>query len=249
MSIPQDPPPPERAPSGHPPAMGPWIDSVVRIHIDGAGYFQGMLVEVTVTGIVVDFPLEDAPDLAVSDEVKIALSTDRLASSLKTPALVVHKGEDECRCRYRLEISSEARVALTVLIDGRSVYRAPPDNNLPVPVLLWNEGQDTSIEGILNDSSRTGLSVFVRAEDGLRLNERARIGMRMQLPGDQTPIQLWGSLRHQQVAGWATRVGVEFEKLGPAELSDDQERFMAYAMNRQVQMLRQFRSPREPARP
>jgi hypothetical protein len=248
MSIPPNSPVPVEDPSGHPDSIGHWIDSVVRIYIDGSGYFQGILVEVTASGIVVDFPLDVAPDLPVSKEVKIALSTDRLASSLNTPALVVYKGEDEYRCRYRFEISSEARVALTVLIDGRSVYRAPPDPLHPVPVLLWNEGQETSIEGILNDSSRTGLSVFVRAEDGPRLSEGARIGMRVQLPGDQKPIQLWGSLRHQQVAGWATRVGIEFEQLGPAEFSDDQERFVGYVMNRQVQILRQFSPPREPAR-
>jgi len=115
---------------------GQWIDSVVRLYIDGMGYFQGILVEVTSAGIVVDFPLVDAPDLPVSEEVKIALSTDRLASSLKTPALVVYKGEDEYRCRYRFEISGEARMALTVLIDGRSVYRAPTDSNAPMAVAI-----------------------------------------------------------------------------------------------------------------
>ena len=232
-------------PSGTSPAAGQWIDSVVRLYIDGAGYFQGILVEVTSTGIVVDFPLSEAPDLPVSGQVNIALSTDRLASSLKTPALVVYKGEDEYRCRYRFEISGEARLALTVLIDGRSVYRAPPDTHHPVVVTLWNDGQAGQIEGILNDSSKTGLSVFVKAEDSQRLKEDARIGMRMQLPGDTTPIQLWGAVRHEQTSGWATRIGIEFEHVGAAEFSEDQERFINYVMNRQIEMLRQFRSSRE----
>ena len=209
---------------------GPWIDSVVRLYIDGAGYFQGILVEVTPSGIVVDFPLTEAPELPVSEEVKIALSTDRMASSLKTPALVVFKGEDEYRCRYRFEISHEARTALTVLIDGRSVYRAPPDMNRPIVVTLWNDGEASQIEGILNDSSKTGMSVFIRAEDGRRLKDAGRIGIRLQLPNETAPIQMWGHVRHEQTSGWATRVGIEFEHQAAADYSEDQERFFNYVM-------------------
>jgi hypothetical protein len=231
--------------SNTPTLHGQWIDSVVRLYIDGMGYFQGILVEVTSAGIVVDFPLSDAPDLPVSEEVKIALSTDRLASSLKTPALVVYKGEDEYRCRYRFEISGEARMALTVLIDGRSVYRAPPDSNAPVAVTLWNEGHQNTVEGILNDSSKTGMSVFVKAEEAQRLLPNARLGVRLLLPREKTPIQLWGVVRHVHTSGWATRLGIEFEQRGPAEYSEDQERFIAYVLGRQVEMLRQFRGPRE----
>jgi hypothetical protein len=215
-------------------------DSIVRLYVDGQGYFQGVLVEVSSGALVVDFPLSEAPELAVKKEVQLSLSTDRLSSSLKLTAMTAYRGEDEYRCRYRFDISSDVHIALSTLIDGRGNCRVTPGSEVRIEVLFKDDEKDDEIFASLEDASKTGLSLAATLCGDAPFPIGHKVSMRFSLLGDREPLNLSGVIRHHKKHDMGILFGIEFDHRAAARFPNDLDRFTGFVMRRQVDLLKQF---------
>ena len=218
--------------------------SIVRLYLSGQGYFQGIVTSMSTSGIMVDFADDKRPDVPPGAAVELALSSDRLHSSLRLPARAAGHEEDAVSRRYSFAIDLEAQAALRALIDARNECRITPNVETPILVMLRQPGGEVYVEGGLDDVSRTGLSVFVRKEDGDTIRQEELTRISFLLPGEKAPIQLCGFLRHTKDEEEQVRLGFEFTPGANEENARDVERYHAYVEALKDELLAHLRACR-----
>lgn len=217
-----------------------WSDQLVRVYIDGMGYFQGIAAEVSSNAILVDFPVTHAPALIASQVIPLAFSSSRRESSLKFQAKVVYRGEDKYRCRLRFEIDQETQMALTTLIEARGEYRISANTKRPITVAIHNGGDGMFVESVLENFSTLGLSLIVRSEDVEYLTPQGQLKLAFTVPGDPDPYNMHGILRYSRPHGAFQQLGVEIEPSDDPVIRDSLGRFQRYVRKCQGWVLAQL---------
>ncbi len=216
--------------------------SIVRLYIADQGYFQGVVTGMNTSGITVDFATHECPDVPEGRAIELALSSDRLNSSLRLPALPIGFEDNPTRRRYTFEIDLEVQLALRALIEGRNDCRVTPNVENRILVMMRQAGDDCFVQGALDDVSRTGLSTMV--EDGqaevLKKDEPTRISFI--IPGERTPVQLGGFFRHSAEVDGQVRLGFEFTPGANAENENDLIRFRWYVESLKDELLSHLRA-------
>lgn len=217
-----------------------WSDQLVRVYIDGMGYFQGIAAEVSSTAILVDFPVTHAPALIASQEIALAFSSSRRESSLKFEATVVYRGEDKYRCRLRFEIGHETQMALTTLIEARGEYRVSANTRRPITVAIYNGSDRMFVESVLENFSTLGLSLIVRSEEVELLTPQGQLKLAFKVHGDPDPYSMDGILRYSRPQGAFQQLGVEIVPSSDPVIRDSLERFQRYVRKCQGRVLAQL---------
>lgn len=216
--------------------------SIVRIYLNRQGYFQGIVTSMSTCSLTVDFPLDEVPELNSNSTIELALSSDRLKSSLRLPALPKSFRDEKNRRRYTFEIDVEAQMALKALVDGRNECRVSPDVNNPIHVLMRQPQRDALIDGSLDDVSRTGLSALVRPEYADVLSKDELTSISFLIPGERTPLQLGGFFRHAEIFEGQCRIGFEFTPSANECNESDLIRFRWYVESLKDELLSHLRA-------
>jgi len=216
--------------------------SIVRLYIADQGYYQGVVTGMNASGITVDFTLDECPEVPEGKRIELALSSDRLQSSLRLPAVPTSFKDNQVRRRYVFEIDIEVQMALRALIEGRNDCRVTPNVENQVFVMMRQVGEDCYLQGGLDDVSRTGLSVFVNERDAdiLKKDEPTRISFI--IPGERTPVQLGGFFRHSEMIDGRMRLGFEFTPGANAHNENDLIRFRWYVEALKDELLSHLRA-------
>ncbi len=216
--------------------------SIVRLYIADQGYFQGSVSSMTPSGITVDFSADDHPDVPIGQSIELAISSERLSSSLRLPALPRTFEANSERRRYFFEIELSVQMALRALIDGRNECRVTPNVVNPILVMMRQKSNDLYIEGTLEDASGAGMSVTVQAECFGALNENEPTRVSFSIPGDRNPVQLSATYRHSKIVNGQTRFGFEFTE-GLNETNEhDLARFRRYVGSLKDELLSHLRA-------
>ncbi len=223
-----------------------------RVSVDGTtdlraavrtpdGDRAGQLMDVSAAGAGMHFTGEDAPNLAVGDDVDLVFRSKRL--NLTVAARVQHRTEHEDGRRYGFRFLQPQQFGAALppgareIFNRRRVGRIAPDPMCPVPVMLSPYPEGPPIEARLQDISELGAGVGVEGprEEGLRDTTEVRVTI--ELP-DVAPVQMVGYIRYRRLGGRRIFYGIEFDD----ELTDDWERQVEaierYVISRQRAMLR-----------
>ena len=216
--------------------------SIVRLYLNRQGYFQGIVTSMSTCSLTVDFPSEEIPQLAEGTVIELALSSDRLKSSLRLPAQAKSFRDDKNRRRYTFEIDIEAQMALKALVDGRNECRVSPNVNNPIHVLMRQPSRDALIDGSLDDVSRTGISALVKPEFADVLSKDELTTISFLIPGERTPVQLGGFFRHSETSEGQCRMGFEFTPGANECNENDLIRFRWYVESLKDELLSHLRA-------
>lgn len=216
--------------------------SIVRLYIADQGYYQGIVTDMSVNGISVDFALEDCPEIPEGRVIELALSSDRLHSSLRLPAMPLSYKDNQTRRRFVFEIDIEVQMALRALIEGRNDCRVTPNVENRVLVMMRQAGEDCFVQGGLDDVSRTGLSALIRVEDANMLQQDEPTRISFIIPGERTPVQLGGFFRHSEAVDGQVRLGFEFTPGANTDNENDLVRFRWYVESLKDELLSHLRA-------
>lgn len=212
--------------------------AVVRIEAGKNRYHDGVLSEVSDSGLAIDFPLSGAPNLWVGQEIQMNVAGPRLGSSVQAVGRVRLRIEDGARCRYRFESGADDLGALRLLVERRGLQRVEPYEELWVRICN-PEGESLAV-GRVRDLSRAGMRVFVGLQDREQVAHLRACLLVLQFPGDTTATQLFAEVRSEAKSAEGVALGFEYIA-GPASpfvsTLERIERFVADSVVEQFEQL------------
>lgn len=215
--------------------------TLVRLYVGSQGYFQGVVMNMSTTGVLVDFPGSNAPVLRDGETVELAISAERLTSSLRLASTVSGQSRDGKRMRYAFDIDTGSQMALRALVEGRRECRVAPSPGRPIFVLLRQEEYGLYLEATLEDVSKNGLSVMFPDPNVPSLVTNTPTKITLLLPDEKMPVRLEGYARNEQRQDGDRRLGIEFVGATPEMLSEDRIRYMVYVDSLKDDILRHLR--------
>jgi c-di-GMP-binding flagellar brake protein YcgR len=220
-------------------AVDPTTDLRATIRLP-AGDLDGQLMDVSAAGAGMRFKGDDAPNLAVGDEVELVFRSKKL--TLAVPARVQHRTEDDDGRRYGFRFLQPQKLAASIppgareLFNRRRVNRITPDPMCPVPVMLSPYPEGPPVEARLQDISELGAGVSVEGSREEVLRDTLGVRVTIELPA--APVQMVGLIRYRRLGGHAIFYGIEFDDELTDEWGRQVEAIERYIIMRQREMLR-----------
>ncbi len=214
----------------------------VRLYVASQGYFQGVVMTMTTQGVVVDFPGNDAPELRDGEKVELAISAERLTSSLRLAAIVSGHTRDGKRMRYAFDIDQGSQMALRALVEGRRECRVAPSPSRPIFALLRQEEYGIYVETALDDVSKNGLADIFPDPNTPSLVSNVPVRITLLLPDQKLPVRIEGIARNEQRRDNERRLGIELPTVqSGAPISEDRMRYSQYVDGLKDELLRHLR--------
>ncbi len=181
---------------------------VARLTSPESGDFEGLVIQVGVESVVVEFPRSAAPTLPLAQLFHVAFTGAGLELPVEVPATIVRRDENPLSRSYRLALDPAAGVELHRAFLGRRVPRVRPEQSFAVEIRS-PVGDDT-FRGRVHDISSAGVSIVVDSADEQNLYRLGAVRLCFSLPGDQDSLVFTGMIRHRRFEDGEIRYGIEF---------------------------------------
>ncbi len=218
----------------------PIPDLFLSIDIDEGQYFTAPVREISVTEAWADFPAEQAPLLAVGQQVNLLFTGLRFTGTATVRAWVAYREEEDdgARC-YQFQLDRADGTALYGAIQRRHWFRVTPDPFHPVRITLRPKGKEGRTAALLNDISEGGLSALINKEEEWALAGSDTFEIALRLPGCDAQIGFSGEVRYRRLVGAAVQYGIRFHPEAEG-FEEQRERVRAYVDVRRTAMMRRL---------
>ena len=220
-------------------------DDAVTADLTGKrGRANGDVVDLSLKGATVLFPVAQAPNFAVGESVTVDLHSVKGSLRLvQVRATVETRSELEEARRFGLSFSdpavlrSKLSARLLRLFNQRKAIRVEPSDSAPVDVLVCVE--ELECVARLRDISAEGVGLVVDAESDARLSRVANVILKLQLPPDGRILTFRASIRNRtsQEAESAVHYGLRLEPSGTTDFSEQQTHVVNYVTDRKRESL------------
>jgi c-di-GMP-binding flagellar brake protein YcgR len=200
----------------------------------------GIVVDVTVDGAGVRFPLSTAPNIAIGEKVELEFASQQ-QKILSVSAFVRFRREEETVRRYGLEflerdvVEQQLPPALARLFNRRGAFRVRPDAAAPIDVTLEGFLSKGSVERTtvaLVDLSVTGMAVTVGPDFEKAFAGNVDVRVSMELPGYPDDINLGAVIRYRKLLEEGVHYGIWFDPERTANFARQRRAIMDYVVRR-----------------
>ena len=220
-------------------------DDAVTADVTGeSGRANGGVVDLSLKGATVLFPVAQAPNFAVGESVTVDLHSAKASLRLvQVRATVQTRSELEDARRFGLTFSDPAVLRsklcarLLRLFNQRKAFRVKPSESAPVDVRVCIE--ELEVVARLRDISSDGVGLLMDAESEARLSRVVNVIVKLQLPPDSRTLTFRASIRNRtrQDAEGAVHYGLRLEPSGTTDFSEQQTHVVNYVMDRKRELL------------
>ena len=212
----------------------------VTLSSGGQTLAPGIVVDVTVDGAGVRFPLATAPNIAIGEKVDLEFASQQ-QKILAVSAFVRFRREEETVRRYGLEfldrelVEKQLPPALARLFNRRGAFRVRPDPAAPVSVTLEGFVSKGSVERTtvpLVDLSVTGMAVTVGTDFEKAFSGNVDVRVSMELPGYPDDINLGAVIHYRKLLGDGVHYGIGFDPERTANFARQRRAIMDYVVRR-----------------
>lgn len=198
---------------------------------------QGVVVDNDACSVLVEFPRKKSPVLPIAEVVLLTLTATEPKNELAVQARVVVQSRRDDQMVYRFRLPAPEAPEVARMLRRRNAFRAKPDPQEPVHVLLHTESDRTS-HAELCDLSTTGAWLVIDADDESHLCDDGQLKLSFRLPGEDALFELFADIRTRALRGSAIHYGVEFDAARTPRMSVQRERISSYVLERQLDMIR-----------
>ena len=218
-------------------------DLALRGKVSGeSGQAFGEVLDLSLTGCVVWFAIEQSPRFFIGEKVALSVDGDR-AGAVRVLATVRARTELDGfrRFEFAFEISSALRARLSVGLlrsfNERKAVRVEPGVTVLVTLQIPSRGFQTT--GRMRDVSVDGVGVVIDFESERTLSRVLQVGVEFTLPDGGRPMRLEASIRNRSRLddGHGVYIGLCFD---PQTSSADfvcQRKLTEFVMARQRELL------------
>lgn len=220
-------------------------DDAVTADVTGEkGRANGEVVDLSLKGATILFPVAQGPNFTVGESVTLDLHSVKASLRLvQVRATVQARSELEDARRFGLSFSdpavlrSELSARLLRLFNQRKAFRVEPSDSVPVDVRVCVE--ELEIVARLQDISSAGVGLLMDAESEARLSRVENVILKLQLPPDGRILTFRASIRNRtrQEAEGAVHYGLRLESSGTPRFSEQQTDVVNYVMDRKRDLL------------
>lgn len=229
--------------------MRPPEDLRLRIRIDRRTEFETGVIELALERTVVEFPPEEAPLLAVGQEVELRFLGGRLDGPVPIRAWVIYRGDRTSARELHFRLDRSHGSALQARLNRRRAFRVTPEPNAPIQVRLRGPEGDRRATAVLHDISESGLSALVGPDDEGRMMDLTQVRVQFALPGEHLgrnekipALDVVGAIRYRRLEGPAIYYGIEFDAEASADFTAQRRLIQDYVEIRRTEMMQRVRS-------
>ncbi len=208
---------------------------VVSVDALAGESFEGRVIDLTDTSVLIEFPLPDGPDLPIAEATELVFTGENLASPRIANARVASWRGDGTSTFYRFTIKRSDSAALSIAEFEHRSWRITPCDDCYVGLGWDQEGKEESVSASLGDISESGVSALLGAEADRALvkaqgsrppTDRWKLRVTTRLPGNEEPLSVPGWVLYRVQADSMIKYGVEFQS-GVGTLPDGQVQTVA----------------------
>lgn len=206
----------------------------------GQDAMPGVVVDVTVEGAGVRFPLSTAPTVAMGAEVELEFGSRR-ERVLTVAARVRFRREEESYRRYGLEFIDRELVerqlppALARLFNRRGAFRVRPEDGQVIEITLEGFLDSGGVERTtvaLVDLSVTGMAVTVPHEFEEKFAGNVDVRVSFELPGYNDLLNLGATIHYRKLLDDGVHYGIGFNPQRTANFTRQRKAIMDYVVKR-----------------
>ncbi len=201
---------------------------------------KGQVVDLSNGGVGAKFDREQAPVLAIGDELELAFYwCDQEFESLGIQAQVVSRNDAEHSVRYGfafLESPSLGHVTLHQIFNKRGAYRAKPEPGEEVEVQVSAHNQalkEPLLTATLSDISVIGMGISTGPGQDAILKDHPVVDVTFKLPGASKLRTLAARIVARELRGHVIHYGLQFSRAMSQHLSTEEDEIAAFVKRRE----------------
>ena len=220
--------------------------------------FQGRVVDLSATGVGVEFPPSVDLALGTNTAQRLEVRYWKLEKPVEIEVAVVTKRESEHGHRYGFRFIESADFGEQFqLFNRRSAFRVEPDPDVPIDVWLQHLSGDArvaadesaklnlrlgdkEVQARLVDISVDGLSAHVEGT-AVALEVGGSLALRLTFPTDSEVARFEARVARVQEGDVGVSLGVSFDEEATERFGEQQAIVQRYVMSRQRELLRRLR--------
>ena len=193
---------------------------------------SGSLININLNGAAISFPADQCPDFKPGERVKLRVITVETQKKIVIDATLrdLRTVEDRKLCRFQFPTSNrlakEMDPSLLRYFNRRRAVRVKPDMTSPIVVDL--ECERGFSEGWIVDISTTGLGLGLRPDMAKRMGRPKHVTVSFQLPGNEKPLLLEGTVPNIRRVGNMIVYGIEFDQSQTEDFHHQQESITSF---------------------
>ena len=210
---------------------------------------RGGVIDVSIQGVGARFPADDAPVLAVEDEVMLCFDSPDLEKTIEVKATVAAHWEMDTHRHYGFEFGEKNKLERTLpeqvyrLFNRRAAFRGveiKPETLVDIASAIPHENLGEVIAtGLLQDISTTGIGVLFDPAMEHALDKVSLVEVRLQLPGDYRPTKLTAQILRRQNKEGGTHYGMRFDPDASKDFLDQLEDISSYLLSRYDELVKE----------
>ena len=202
----------------------------VRMRRDGLDV-EGFVADVTRSAVHVEVPIGSARGVVLADDVVLEFTGGGLAGATMIEGEIVFWSSDGTSEFVHVALSQENIEVVRAARKTKRAERVPMRGKRPVRVKLECHGGSITCDGALADISASGLAVVLSTADEKRLaielaelasDDMLLVKVGLQLPGNESGVQMIGEVRYRMLMRGCVKYGVRFDTERTAEAFPDQ---------------------------
>lgn len=210
-----------------------------RVEWPGEKPFEGRVVATDHNLATLEFLRKSAPILPIGCQVGLSVFGPDLAEPLVVRGRVAHRRDFDETITYQFQFAPQDGEALNAIFKRRTASRIRPDEVIAVQVAIAGGTPAPALNSVLNDISRTGVSITIGTPAEARLCNATHLMLSFHLPGINGPIELAGRIRYRRLTGTTIRYGLEFAPQGRADHEKQVARVGDYMTKRKHDVVKQ----------
>jgi len=215
---------------------------VFSLTLPGRKELLGKLVDLSMDGVAISFPLDHCPDFEHDERVRLSLKLIETGKTMPVDALVTDSqaGKNTRLCQLSfIDTSSLLRdLDPTVMshFNRRGAFRVRTDPLKPVRAdVMW---QQHSAEGWIIDISTTGVQLGLPVAAARQIGREDVITLVFRLPGGDAPMKILGKTAHVSPGPREARYGISFVRAETPDIRKYERDISRFVMQRQLATLK-----------